>query len=555
MTANSINRFFNKSRGSVLVLALVAGLLYLKTLPYEFIGLDEHTLLVDKKEFNSRITNSFNAFGQHVFETENHVSATDSKQFYRPMLTLSFIIDQQWAGEGFKGFHFTNILIHWAASCGLFFLLQAMGTVRPVSFLLTLLFLVHPAMNQAVAWIPGRNDSMVGGFLFWSFWFLLQFLKEQKPSQLLGYVLLFLFALFTKENAVMMIFLSAAWIFFIHKTPKAVALKIAGATLLPVLVWFLARHAALNDPMTGFMTPGLLYESLIKNLPLVLQSFQKIFVPANLAVMASVKDIHPGWVVLAFALVGYAIYKTPVIPWSRLLFGFGWFLLFLLPTLLFSYFEGMEHRIYLPAAGLLMALAETSPIKNLIKKNNNGFYAGIAVIMTFAFITHFRLPVFSSELNYWKNAYETSEHSAVVCRDYGVILTQTGNFAEAEKAYLEGIRRDPKAPLVHYNLGVMYRSAGRKDLALEYISKEKDLNPGNFMVWHVLGVLEKESGRPAVAVQHWEKAVSIYPDFTESYKELLNQYGRSGDSLNFNRIQKILADKGYSIVKQKQPKQ
>ncbi len=211
----------------------------------------------------------------------------------------------------------------------------------------------------------------------------------------------------------------------------------------------------------------------------------------------------------------------------------------------------MEHRSYLPAAGLLIALAHTDPLRKIAAGHSFGQWIAAAVILFFTVVTYIRLPVFSGEYNYWKNAYETSKHSAVVCRDYGVILTKMGDYPNAEKAYLEGIRRNPKETLLHYNLGVMYFKMGQLDLAKEQLAKELEINTTNFMIYHVLGVIYEKQGRNEEAAMMWEEAVSINPNFVESYKELLSHYSSVRDSLNFVRCKNILEKNGLRIVNKK----
>ncbi|MBI4929332.1 MAG: tetratricopeptide repeat protein [Bacteroidetes bacterium] len=561
-----INNFLNKTRWQLIFLAGVISVLYFRSLPYEFIGLDEQSLLINKKEFNQKLSNIPKAFSQHVFQTEDYVETPGSIKFYRPLLTVSFILDAQFAKEGFKVFHFTNILFHFMAVAGLLFLLLQLKIPPPLSFVFSLLFAVHPLLTQAVGWIPGRNDSIACGFVLWSFYFLLKTTSlksspEERISNTLFHILFFTAALFTKENTVMFSLLCVFWILFPGRKNLSVRNKTAHfvSYILIISLWYFARKTAIGEnislpDLSGEGWGGALYYSFLKNFPLVLQYFQKTILPVNLAVMASVQDTNYGWVMLSLALFGAGIYFTKKIPWTEILFGLLWFFLFLLPTLLFSYFEGMEHRSYLPVIGLLLAFVHLEPVQNLIRNKN--LLIGIfgTVILIFSVITFTRLPVFSSELNYWKNAYETSAHSSVVCRDYGVILTKLGDYPNAEKAYLEGIKRNPKETLLHYNLGVMYFRMQRFEEAKAQLAKELEINSTNFMVYHVLGVIYKQENRMEEAGMMWEQAVSINPNFVESYKELLSYYSQKKDTINFIRCKNALEKNGYNIIDKRNEK-
>ncbi|MBI3501031.1 MAG: tetratricopeptide repeat protein [Bacteroidetes bacterium] len=546
-----MNIILQNIKWQVLILAGIIFLLYARTLNYEFIGLDEQSLLVEKKTFNEKFSNIPKAFLQHVFQSENYLESAGSKKFYRPLLTVSFIIDQQFLKNSFTFFRFTNILIHFIAVIGLLFVLLQLKIPSPISFFLSLLFAVHPLLIQAIAWVPGRNDSLGCAFVLWSFYFLLKYFQSQSQKNLFLHLLFFTGALFTKENAVMFSIPCTIFLFFIQGKNLVLNKKLILPTYYIILIcfWIFIRNSALGEIKTR-ATGMELYFSFLKNFPLVLQYFQKTILPVNLSVMASVDDTNYGLVLAAFLLFGTGIYFTKHIPWAKILFGLCWFFLFLLPTLLFSYFEGMEHRTYLPAIGILISISFLEPIQNLSKNLKLTSLIFGMIILIFGTITFFRLPVFSNELTYWKNANETSEHSAVVCRDYGIILTKLGNYSEAEKVYLEGIRRNPKEILIHYNLGVMYFRAGKSEAAKENLEKEFEINPANFMIPHVLGMIYKQEMKMNDAATMWEKAIALNPKSTDSYTELLKYYSQKKDTINFLRCKNELEKQGFKIVKQ-----
>lgn len=548
-----MKQFLHTTKWQVFFLAGVILLLYLKSLSFKFIGLDEESLLVQKKEFNEKISNIPQAFTQHVFYTDDYMEGPGSLKFYRPLQTVSFIIDEQFSRDTFSFFYFTNILFHIIAVIGLLFVLIQLNINHPIAFLLTLLFAVHPLLIQAIAWIPGRGDSMMTALILWSMYFLIRHSKEVSMKTFFFHSILFAAAVFTKESAVMFFPLCLFWIIFIGGRNLSLRNKInfAGMHLLIILFWFMMRKNAAGEIKTG-LSPQVLYYSFLEHFPLVLQYFQKLFFPFNLSVMSAIEDTNCGWVALTLAVFGTGIYLTKKIPWMEITFGLLWYFLFLLPTLLFSYFEGMEHRSYLPVIGIIISCIHLDPISSLARKTNLMFGVLGIPILIFAFITFNRISIFSSEFNYWKNAYETSEHSAVVCRDYGVILTKMGDYQNAEKVYLEGIKRNPQETLIHYNLGVMYYRAGRFTEAKKHLIEELNINSTNFMVYHVLGVIYNKEGRTEEAITMWEQAISLNSNFTEAYKELLSAYSHKKDTLNFERCKNDLEKRGLKIVKRVQ---
>ena len=539
-----IDQLLNKTKWQIIFLAGVIFILYFRTLSNEFIGLDEQSLLIGKKNFNKELSNIPKAFSQHVFQTENYTETPGTIKFYRPLLTVSFILDSQFSGEKFVFFHFSNMLFHFLAVIGLLFVLLQLTNYPPLAFLFSLLFAVHPLLTQAICWIPGRNDSLVCLFVLWSFYFLLKYFQHQSSRNLFFHFLFFIAALFTKENAVMFFILCLFTLVFLQGKQLHFKKKIIITVFYFsfILIWYSMKRKVAGEMLTD-SSLSILYYSFLKNIPLMLQYFQKTILPINLSVMASVQDTNYGWVMTALFLFGAGIYFTKNIPWKEIIFGLLWFFLFLLPTLLFSYFEGMEHRSYLPAIGILIAISFLEPVQKLLKNQKRLICIFGTIILIFSFITITRLSVFSSEYNYWKNAAETSEHSAVVCRDYGVMLTKLGDYQNAEKAFLEGIKRNPKETLIHYNLGVMYFKLHRYEEAKKQLAQELEINSNNFMVYHVMGVIYNQQKRTEEAAMMWEQSVAINPNFQESYKELLSYYAQKKDTANFlrckNELEKI----------------
>lgn len=518
--SSQLNTFLNKREWQVSFIAATVMLLYIRTLSFDFIGLDEQSLLIEKRVFNKELSNIPKTFKQHVFEVKHRESAANANKYYRPLLSVSFILDEQFSKEDFSFYRFTNILIHIFAAIGLLFVLNQLKIPGALAFFFSLLFAVHPLLVQAVAWIPGRNDSMVCVFILWSFYFLI---KPGKRSTLL-HLLLFALSLFTKENAIVFAGICVFYILAIQKNNFSLKNRITlfSSYVIILLLWFVARSNAVGESFNASEnTAGSLYRSFLNSAPMLFQYFQKTILPVNLSVMSVVSDTNYGWVLLAFGLFGAAIYFTKNIAWAEIIFGLLWFFLFFLPTLLFSYFEGMEHRSYLPMIGLLIAFAHTEPVMDLANNTKKLSLIFGTVILIFGAITFTRIPAFANELSYWKNAFYSSEHSAVVCRDYGVILTKTGNYEKAEVAYLEGIKRNPREILIHYNLGVLYLNAKRFEQAEDHLLQELGLDSiANPMTYHVLGVIYKQTGRMEQAAGMWEKALRVKPGFEPSMNEL-----------------------------------
>ena len=126
--------------------------------------------------------------------------------YYRPIVGLSFYLDNLLWGMEPTTMHLENILLHGANSL-LVFLLARRIIVRQnnatpvIPLLAALLFALHPVNVEAVTWIAGRTDPLQGLFILSSCYFLLRWLDKPRWQEITATLLMFGAALLTKESA------------------------------------------------------------------------------------------------------------------------------------------------------------------------------------------------------------------------------------------------------------------------------------------------------------------------------------------------------------------
>ncbi len=91
--------------------------------------------------------------------------------YWAPLLWMSFMVDQEISGGAPWSFHLSNVLL-FAASSGLLYALVRRWTGRSgIAFATTLLWALHPARVESVAWISERKDVLSGLFFLLGLWF------------------------------------------------------------------------------------------------------------------------------------------------------------------------------------------------------------------------------------------------------------------------------------------------------------------------------------------------------------------------------------------------
>lgn len=121
--------------------------------------------------------------------------------FFRPLQTVTYMIDYSFWKLHEKGYHITNTVIHILVALCIYWLISLICQNNLASFLASLFFIVHPAYTEAVAFISDRADIQAALFLLLSLIFYLKYLNSWKKRYQFLVLLSYIFALLSKENS------------------------------------------------------------------------------------------------------------------------------------------------------------------------------------------------------------------------------------------------------------------------------------------------------------------------------------------------------------------
>jgi len=519
---NKIKKFFNNHFNLFvfLSLAVIIFSLYGKTLFFDWTYYDDDVLILDKQDY-LKFSNIKNIFFDTVFGKEQD-------RFLRPGLNITFLVEKYLYGTTPTGYHLTNLVIHLLAVFSIFLFLT-LKYDKYKTFVLCLLFAVHPAIVQAVAWVPGRNDSLLTLFLILSFYFFIKYFYKNNKIFFLLHLLCFILALLIKETAVI------APIFFIcfaiannmscHPALDAgsccsiknknssflksstLPLFLSSITYLYtslIIVYLLYRKFALSYHLETVAVISLL-KNFVNSFPAVIKYISNIFFPINLSVFPSGLENN---YLLAFAsilvfILFFLISKKYNI--KNIIFGFCWFLFFLFPTFLMPDNKFYDHRIYLPLVGILIVLSEFLTDKNLYSKKV--FYLIVTVYIIFSCISYVYTDKFKNKEIFWVTAVTCSPNSDIANAVVAGILTDNAIYAEAEQKYLKAIQLNKNSK--HYvNLAVLYMKTKKIEQAKQVLLQALSLNDNNPLIYYNLALIYRYEGNLTEA----EKMKNLYID-------------------------------------------
>ncbi len=503
----------------------VAFLVYMPTLFFGLTYFDDNVLILDNKHFLSRISNIFPAFVQQVFHILHSPAA-----YYRPLLTVSLIFDAQLGGTSPFIYHFTNIIIHLITTSLVFLLLKRLNYDKSLAFVFALVFAVHPVLTQAVAWIPGRNNSLLAMFVLTSFILFLDYFDGKKIKSLIGHMFFLALAMFTKESALALIPLVLLYLHLIagDKLFSSIKIRLIAAWVPITTIWFIFRKTALENPIQ-YTFEGM-FKSIIMNSSGLIQFIGKILFPFNLSVLPIIKDTTFTYGILALSLVSVALVMTKTKRHPYILFGAAWFLLFLLPSFIRPntsvVAELMEHRIYVPIIGFFIILLETDLVRKFsFKKSHTVAIAGTGILALFI-ITLVHGHNFKDRLTFWQSAVKNSPHSPLAHRNLGAMLYFEREFDQAIKEYTRSLELNPREHMAHNNLGVIYMIRGELDQAAVEYKKELINNPNYDNALFNLGIVEYKKNNKERAVLLWKQTLKVNPDYFNAYENLAIHYSK-----------------------------
>lgn len=542
--------FFSNKNLQLIVISLCVFFMYVRTTSYEYTGLDDVTLIESNYPFIKNFNNIPKAFKQHVLHVDKTLD--NEKDYYRPMLTLSFMLDANIAGNSKpRWYHFANVLYHLTACLILFMLLHKLKINNIAAFLLTLLFAFHPVVDQAVAWIPGRNDMLLAIFVMLSFKYFLNYLENKQQKDLTWHIIYFGCALFTKENGIMLTVLCLFYLKFIAK--EKVTFNIQHSTFVKIalgyaaflFIWLYLRGIAIAGSTTNNSTQAFV-SNFINNAPFMLSYIGKAILPFNLSVMCMMEDTNYMYVIASVVLIALGIYFSKNKRWTFVLFSLLWFVLFLAPSFSARLVEGLEHRLYVPLIGFVLLASETDWMKKLNKEDKKLWIVPSIYLLVLLFVSNNRLSIFKNRFSFNSSAMQTSQYSVVPCVNLAGDYQIAGNNEKAIEMYKVALTRDsvygivhPKNrtsyySILHDNLGVIY--LGRQQFAeaeQQFLlgSKSGDV----YSIYHLASAYNKTK-RTDQAVPLWKKVIILQPrqpDFKDTYLRLAQYAKDKGDTASF----------------------
>ncbi|MHC4827791.1 MAG: tetratricopeptide repeat protein [Planctomycetota bacterium] len=487
----------------LLIVCFVGVIVYSNTFSGEFVLDDNYQitaneLLLQPRHAWKALTSDLWAFRGSAGETSSY--------YWRPTLVVWWMVNYQVFGLRSFGWHVSNILLHAVVMVLAYCVLRRLAVDRRLAAAILLIFAVHPAHVESVAWVSGSSDLLLAAGVLASLWCVVGALQRPSGLRWAAAVALYVPAVLSKESGVLypaLVFV-AAWAMtpsgvgarrrFVDAVVKAVPFAVVAAAYMG------ARFLVLGLIGIGG-NPHISLGNVILSVPTVLTFYlrQTLFPlwigpaypvrPVSLANIGLLNFVLPALIVAAAAVVAWRLARRE--PDRQI--GLALWLLPLVPALNIGAFfaEHIVHDRYLYLS-LLGAAMVAVPAAASGLRRFSGMTAKAADTACLAGVVVLCVPL----------ALSTVRNN----RDWRTDL----DLAEAF------VRSDPTSIINHTTLGLELHRAGRTQDAIASFDRAIEL--GFWYKTHVfranalmdLGRLDEAETELRELIPRFEQNVTAY---------------------------------------------
>lgn len=450
----------------IAIIAAVAFAVFANSLTGEFVYDDvrqiiRNPLIQDNNLIGKALTSDVWAFkGDGTYTASN---------YWRPTFTAFNILSFRLFGVEPFGWHFLNLLLHAGICVLIFLLLRRWNLSANLSFVIALIFAVHPVHVESVAWIAGSPDLLFGAAFLGSLWFADKWSMEKKGAVYL-IVALVLYALALGSKEVAMLCFPVYFLIFSYRqnvvtteesskkkksTDERSAIErktsVFNATLafgILAFAYFFIRWAILGRISQPAENAANLFSAILSAPSVFIFYLKQIIFPITIGTNYPLRAVE-GFDVFRFVLP-FVISVAAIVLFYLLArrsfvqkIGLALFILPILPTMNITAYvpEQIVHDryLYLPLLGFLLIifpyLAEILQKKVPEKSETFLLVIGVLLSVPLAVQTFINNEYWKNELALWEHNIKVDPTSSFSFSQYGYALLEKEKYAEALEAF------------------------------------------------------------------------------------------------------------------------
>ncbi len=469
------------------VLTLVTFAVYWQVRQFEFVIIDDPVYILENHHIQSGFT---------LKEIGWAFSIRDAS-FWHPLTWLSFISDYQLYGLEASGYHLTNLILHILSTLLLFRMFyHVTGEIWKSAFVAAF-FALHPLHVESVAWITERKDVLSA--FFWMLTLNAYVYYTEKPALKRYLLVLFSFicALMSKSMAIT---LPVIMILFDYWPLKRFALKKDHLFLWQLKEKFLFFiFSVIFSILTFKAQQGLsieypsfpLHSRIANALISFLTYIKKLFWPLDMTFFYPFINQYPLWQVVAVIMIIILISIYVIVTARRfpyLLTGWLWYAITIAPVIGIIQFSSQAMADrYIYIPSIGLSIMLAWGVPHLFQSEN----MRKKILFPASLILLIILSILTwKQCGYWKNSRELLHHALEIRNDFYI---------------------------VHDCLGLAMSAEGKNKEAINHFNQALLLNPDYANAYFNRGMINIKSGQYKEALQDFSETIRLKPDYIPAY--------------------------------------
>lgn len=490
----------------VILLAVLVLVAYASTFRYGFLY-DDHEQIEKARYFTD---------AGWLPEYFTHPTALN---YYRPLFMTWVLANRLLLGGSATAFHVTSVLAHLAATLLCYLVGYQLTRRIPLAAIAAVIFAVHPAHVESVAWISGVTDPLLAVFTLGSF---AAYLRGREGRRALWWSLsavLAFGAMLSKEVGVVVPALIAAHALIFAEGGAGTRIRNAVFAALPsaiVATIYLAIRshvlAGVAHNVSGSPT------AMVLTWPSVLLFYvwhliwpTRLSIYYDLHFITSAKEVvFPVLLLVVIAAALWRLARNGDRP--LLVFGVFWILITLAPAFYLRAFNlndiVHDRYLYLAVFGFALIVAELL----------------------------LRLPDLGTSLAGMRTT-TTLATFLVVMLLLGSTVAEQLYYADDLRLFYRAVQVSPNSDGAWVNFGIQLAKAGRRDEAYIAYQRAIQANDGNWLAHADLAFLLMESRQLSAAEPELERALAIHPRYAAGLQQLAfvrANEGKNEEALRLN---------------------
>jgi hypothetical protein len=489
-------------------------------------------------------------FSHHLWAS----TAGTEARFYRPLLSLWFLINKSLFGLDPHWFHVTTVLAHVTATGMAFLIARKVLRDTAPALLAAAIFGVHPLQVEAASWISSVNDPLAAVLCFSSF---LAYRRARAVGGTSGAgvwwvisAISFFLALITKEVSVTLpaIVLVDLWTSSEGTAAtKASWRNVAMGYGLAAALWLLLRTVVLGQTATvGLLAAGT--KTLWSGPKILLFDLYRVVFPVGLSPHYDFRPIESGGMQFLLTLGILAVLVWLAMAAARrnrqLWVAYAWLVFPLLPTTNLGWMnqDDFVHDRYMYISMLGVALLAGSAFAALRRKWPDAglvpLFSGVLIVVM-GLASAIQSQYWANDVFLFSRAVKIAPRNEWSHLNYGAALSARNRFGEAAVEFVESFKLKASWQAADF-AGYSYQRSGDLSQAEHWFTVAVEENPALATAWFGLAQIRLEQHHPAEAIDFLKQALAIQPDADGYHYALgvaLEQMSRLSDALEAYRTE------------------